>query len=73
MNIYGVSICVINTHLTPHDHLLADRISEYNTIMTDHTFTVPYTSRILYHEYEYLYRINLYHSSKILITFSVMY
>lgn len=55
MNAYGVSICVVNTHLTPHDHLLADRIADYNTIVTDHTFTAPYTSRILYHEYDYFY------------------
>lgn len=55
MNIYGVSICVVNTHLTPHDHLLADRIADYNTIVTDHTFTAPFTSRILYHEYECFY------------------
>ncbi|XP_020281768.1 inositol polyphosphate 5-phosphatase K-like [Pseudomyrmex gracilis] len=51
MNAYGVSICVVNTHLTPHDHLLADRISDYNTIITDHTFTAPDTSKILYHDY----------------------
>ncbi|EZA62453.1 hypothetical protein DMN91_004012 [Ooceraea biroi] len=51
MNAYGVSICVVNTHLTPHDHLLADRISDYNTIVTDHTFTVSDTSKILYHDY----------------------
>lgn len=51
MNAYGVSICVVNTHLTPHDHLLADRISDYNTIITDHTFTGSDTSKILYHDY----------------------
>ncbi|CAL1676754.1 unnamed protein product [Lasius platythorax] len=51
MNAYGVSVCVVNTHLTPHDHLLADRISDYNTIVTDHTFTAPDTSKILYHDY----------------------
>lgn len=51
MNVYGVSICIVNTHLTPHDHLLADRISDYNIIVTDHTFTAPDTSKILYHDY----------------------
>lgn len=58
MNAYGISVCIVNTHLTPHDHLLADRISDYNTIVTDHTFTAPDTSKILYHEYEYQ---NIYH------------
>jgi len=62
MNAYGVSICVVNAHLTPHDHLLADRIFDYNTIVTDHTFTVPDTSKILYHEYGYAYVIiSIYH------------
>lgn len=51
LNIYGVSICVVNTHLTPHDHLLADRILDYNTILTSHTFSTPDTSKILYHDY----------------------
>ncbi|EFN84057.1 inositol polyphosphate 5-phosphatase K [Harpegnathos saltator] len=51
MTAYGVSICIVNTHLTPHDHLLADRISDYNTIVTDHTFTVSCTTKILYHDY----------------------
>ncbi|KAH0952574.1 hypothetical protein HN011_003909 [Eciton burchellii] len=51
MNAYGVSICVVNAHLTPHDHLLADRIFDYNTIVSDHTFSVPDTSKILYHDY----------------------
>lgn len=52
-NIYGVSICVVNTHLTPHDHLLADRILDYNTILTSHTFSTPDTSKILYHDYTF--------------------
>lgn len=51
MNAYGVSVCVVNTHLTPHDHLLANRIADYNTIVTDHAFTASFTSRILYHDY----------------------
>ncbi|XP_035734572.1 inositol polyphosphate 5-phosphatase K-like isoform X1 [Vespa mandarinia] len=51
LNIYGVSICVVNTHLTPHDHLLADRIADYNTILREHSFSAPDTSNILYHDY----------------------
>ncbi|KZC10680.1 Inositol polyphosphate 5-phosphatase K, partial [Dufourea novaeangliae] len=51
LNIYGVSMCIMNTHLTPHDHLLADRISDYNTILTNHSFSTPDTSKILYHDY----------------------
>ncbi|KAL2720896.1 inositol polyphosphate 5-phosphatase K-like isoform X1 [Vespula squamosa] len=51
LNIYGVSICVVNTHLTPHDHLLADRIADYNTILREHSFSAPDTSNILFHDY----------------------
>ncbi|XP_076303656.1 inositol polyphosphate 5-phosphatase K [Lasioglossum baleicum] len=51
LNIYGVSICIVNSHLTPHDHLLADRISDYNTILTSHAFSYSDTSKILYHDY----------------------
>lgn len=50
LNIYGINMCVVNTHLTPHDHLLADRIVDYNTILTNHSFSNPDTSRILFHE-----------------------
>lgn len=51
LNIYGINMCVVNTHLTPHDHLLADRIVDYNTILTNHSFSNPDTSRILFHDY----------------------
>ncbi|XP_076160352.1 inositol polyphosphate 5-phosphatase K [Ptiloglossa arizonensis] len=51
LNIYGISMCIVNTHLTPHDHLLADRIMDYNTILTNHSFTFSDTSKILYHDY----------------------
>lgn len=51
LNLYGVSLCILNTHLTPHDHLLADRISDYNTILREHSFQVPETRHILYHDY----------------------
>ncbi|XP_012136902.2 inositol polyphosphate 5-phosphatase K isoform X1 [Megachile rotundata] len=51
LNIYGVSMCVVNTHLTPHDHLLADRITDYNTILTNHSFSNSDTSKILFHDY----------------------
>ncbi|XP_066595609.1 inositol polyphosphate 5-phosphatase K-like [Prorops nasuta] len=50
-NIYGVNICVMNTHLTAHENMLADRISDYNTILKSHSFSVPETSSIFYHDY----------------------
>ncbi|OAD62806.1 Inositol polyphosphate 5-phosphatase K, partial [Eufriesea mexicana] len=51
LNMYGINMCIINTHLTPHDHLLADRIMEYNTILTNHNFSNSDTSTILFHDY----------------------
>ncbi|XP_034951373.1 inositol polyphosphate 5-phosphatase K-like [Chelonus insularis] len=51
LNIYGINICIVNTHLTPHDHLLSDRIADYNTILKEHTFKVPETRHILFHDY----------------------
>ncbi|XP_033207234.1 inositol polyphosphate 5-phosphatase K-like isoform X1 [Belonocnema kinseyi] len=51
LNLYGVSLCLVNTHLTPHDHLLAERVSDYNTILREHVYEAPDTSSIFYHDY----------------------
>ncbi|KOB69023.1 putative skeletal muscle/kidney enriched inositol 5-phosphatase [Operophtera brumata] len=37
-NIYGCSVCLVNCHLTAHEHLLVDRISDYNTIIKQHHY-----------------------------------
>lgn len=50
-NIYGCSVCLVNCHLTAHDHLLADRINDYNTIIKQHIYHVSETTNILYHDY----------------------
>ncbi|CAH0715694.1 unnamed protein product, partial [Brenthis ino] len=50
-NIYGCSVCLVNCHLTAHEHLLADRINDYNTIIKDHSYHTGETSNILYHDY----------------------
>ncbi|XP_053609376.1 inositol polyphosphate 5-phosphatase K-like isoform X2 [Plodia interpunctella] len=50
-NIYGCSICLVNCHLTAHEHLLADRINDYNTIIKQHNYHISETSNILYHDY----------------------
>ncbi|XP_035440004.1 inositol polyphosphate 5-phosphatase K isoform X2 [Spodoptera frugiperda] len=50
-NIYGVSVCLVNSHLTAHEHLLADRINDYNTIIKQHMYHVTETTNILYHDY----------------------
>ncbi|XP_012550986.1 inositol polyphosphate 5-phosphatase K isoform X2 [Bombyx mori] len=50
-NIYGCSVCLVNCHLTAHEHLLADRINDYNTIIKHHLYHVNETTNILYHDY----------------------
>lgn len=50
-NLYGCSVCVVNAHLTPHDHLLKERIADYNTIVSSQSFTVGETTQIFLHEY----------------------
>ncbi|CAK1556402.1 unnamed protein product [Leptosia nina] len=50
-NVYGCSFCLVNCHLTAHEHLLADRIGDYNTIIKDHTYHLKETSNILFHDY----------------------
>ncbi|KAL0838987.1 hypothetical protein ABMA28_016984 [Loxostege sticticalis] len=50
-NLYGCSMCLVNCHLTAHEHLLADRINDYNTIIKQHAYHVTETANILYHDY----------------------
>ncbi|XP_026327445.1 inositol polyphosphate 5-phosphatase K-like isoform X3 [Hyposmocoma kahamanoa] len=50
-NIYGCSVSLVNCHLTAHEHLLADRINDYNTILKQHVYHVTQTANILYHDY----------------------
>ena len=48
--IYGVSICVLNSHLAAHSHFNKERIESYNNILGSHTFSDKETEMILYHE-----------------------
>ncbi|XP_077292380.1 inositol polyphosphate 5-phosphatase K-like [Arctopsyche grandis] len=50
-SIYGCSICIVNSHLTAHDHQLEDRIADYNTIIKSNTFDTKDTTNILFHDY----------------------
>lgn len=51
LNIYGVSLCLMNTHLTAHDHNLPTRIAEYNLLLREHVYETPETTNILFHDY----------------------
>ena len=52
---YGVSVCVVNSHLAAHDHNQLARVEGYNTILGSHIFAqkVPY---LLYIGKHYRYR-----------------
>lgn len=51
LQIYGCSICFVNSHLAAHDHLLKERISDYNTILNSQEFSFCETTTILFHDY----------------------
>lgn len=52
MNAYGVSVCIVNTHLTPHDQNLDSRVDDYNHIIKETFFLrQKETTLILYHDY----------------------
>ncbi|XP_035706133.1 phosphatidylinositol 4,5-bisphosphate 5-phosphatase A isoform X7 [Folsomia candida] len=49
--LHGCSLCIVNCHLTPHDHMLKERISDYQEILHGQTFSYQETSNILFHDY----------------------
>ncbi|PNF32338.1 Inositol polyphosphate 5-phosphatase K [Cryptotermes secundus] len=51
LSIYGCSVCLVNCHLTPHDHLLQERIADYNNIIKSQLFRAKETSNIFFHDY----------------------
>ena len=46
----GSSICLVNSHLTPHDHNLVKRITDYYMIITSQQFQSEKISLILDHD-----------------------
>lgn len=51
LQIYGCSICFVNCHLAPHDHMVKERIDDYNAILQGQKFAVKETNTILFHDY----------------------
>lgn len=49
--LYGCSVCVVNAHLAAHDHMLEERIKDYEKIVEEHKFHVKPTVNIFGHEY----------------------
>ncbi|KAK9512782.1 hypothetical protein O3M35_001122 [Rhynocoris fuscipes] len=51
LQIYGCSICFVNCHLAAHDHLLQERISDYNQILHHQKFNTEEATSIFFHDY----------------------
>ena len=50
MNLYGVSICFINAHLTPFEK--KNRINQYKKILENINFEGP-SNKVFDHEYDF--------------------
>nr|XP_029710116.1 phosphatidylinositol 4,5-bisphosphate 5-phosphatase A-like isoform X1 [Aedes albopictus]XP_029710117.1 phosphatidylinositol 4,5-bisphosphate 5-phosphatase A-like isoform X1 [Aedes albopictus] len=51
LNAYGTSICLVNSHLAAHDHMLEERINDYEKIVQEHKFHVKTKEAIFDHDY----------------------
>ncbi|XP_014278475.1 inositol polyphosphate 5-phosphatase K-like [Halyomorpha halys] len=51
LQVYGCSLCFVNSHFAAHDHLLKERISDYNTVLNSQGFSFSETTSILFHDY----------------------
>ncbi|EAT48128.1 AAEL000840-PA [Aedes aegypti] len=51
LNVYGCSICLVNSHLAAHDHMLEERINDYDKIVQEHKFHVKTKETIFDHDY----------------------
>lgn len=43
-------MCLVNSHLAAHDHMLEERIKDYEKIVEEHKFHVKTTRDIFGHE-----------------------
>lgn len=48
--LYGVSVCLVNSHLAAHDHMLDERIKDFEKIVDEHKFHIKQTPEIFKHE-----------------------
>jgi inositol-1,4,5-trisphosphate 5-phosphatase len=51
LNAYGCSVCIVNSHLAAHDHMLDQRISDYQRIVEATKYSVKVNSDIFSHDY----------------------
>lgn len=43
-------MCLVNSHLAAHDHMLEERLNDYDKILQEHKFHVKGTRTIFNHE-----------------------
>ncbi|XP_059614755.1 inositol polyphosphate 5-phosphatase K isoform X1 [Phlebotomus argentipes] len=51
MNIYGCSTVFLNSHLAAHDHMLDERVEDYQKIVQEHKYHVKARESIFNHDY----------------------
>lgn len=52
MDVYGISLCLVNSHLAAHDGHLQERVASYNNIVDTQKFKHnPETTSIYFHEW----------------------
>lgn len=51
MNLYGAAVCIVNSHLAAHDHMLDERINDYQRIKDSTKFSVKVSQSIYEHDY----------------------
>lgn len=49
-SLYGCSVCIVNSHLAAHDHMLDERLKDYDKIIEDNKFHVDKSENIFSHE-----------------------
>lgn len=50
MNVYGCTVCLVNSHLAAHDHMLEERVNDYQRIRDATKFSVKVSESIFEHE-----------------------
>ncbi|GAB0097552.1 inositol polyphosphate 5-phosphatase K [Sergentomyia squamirostris] len=51
MNIYGCTVVFLNSHLAAHDHMLDERVEDYQKIIQEHHYHVKTREHIFNHDY----------------------
>lgn len=49
-NVYGNTVCLVNSHLAAHDNKLDERIEDYESIVKDMKFNAKNSKHIFSHE-----------------------